>query len=201
MFREIPSFRGVIIKAFESGERDLVLHVLSEERGRVSILAKNVRGASKGKFGRKIDLFEYGRFEVSETPRGLLLLKSFEGENLHKTLRTNLDKFVCASSLMDVVDLLFREEMPIHDEIWATLELSLSALDESNTTRETLRVLCLGTAQLMVCSGIHDTSKTVEPSARELRFLFHRIEEFTERELKSKGSVFEMVESLRDGTT
>lgn len=196
MFKEIPSFRGVIIKAFESGDRDLVLHVLSEERGRVSILAKNARG-SKGKFGRKIDLFEYGRFELNESSRGLLLLKAFHAENLHKSLRTNLDKFIAASALMDIVDLLFREELPLHSETWAILELSLRALDESKTTRETLRVLCLATAKLMGCAGIHDTSKLDEPSARELKYLFHKVEEFAEKELKSKSSVFEMVETLR----
>lgn len=197
MFQEVPSFRGVIIKSFESGERDLVVHVLTEERGRVGILAKHAR-ASRGKFGRKIDLFEYGRFEVAESSRGMLLLKAFHPENIHRSLRSDLGKFISASALMDVVDLLFREESPLHDETWVILELSLAALNEAKGTKELLRVLYIATSQLMSCAGIYDSSKPDEPSARELRYLFSKIEEFAERELRSKGSVFELVETLRN---
>jgi len=180
-----------------SGEADLVLRVVRAEGDKVSLLAKNAR-RSKKRFGSSFDLFDRGRFEVNRGRGALSLVQSFIPGPAWRTVRNDLDRYIAASVLCEVADHLLPEGVePEGPASHQTVQDTLQAIEDGRDTKEALRALYLGVANLLSIAGFLDQTLTQTPSAHYLRHLLDNVEGVTERKLRSRESLEQTLHTLR----
>lgn len=180
-----------------SGEADLVLRVVRAEGDKVSLLAKNAR-RSKKRFGSGFDLFDRGRFEVSRGRGSLLLVQSFIPGPAWRTVRNDLDRYIAATVLCETADFLLPEGVePEGTASHQTVQDTLQAIEDAPETKEALRALYLGVANLLSIAGFLDQTLAQTPSAKHLRHLLDNVETVTERKLLSRGSLEQTLNALR----
>lgn len=190
------SLEGIIIRAYPSGESDLVLRVICRNEGKVSLLAKHAR-SSKRRYGSRLDLFDRGNFEVKKGRGSLTLVDKFSPAPAFRNLREDLARLTIASVLCESFDYLLLEGAGDGDEVYSLLESGLQALDQTRTLKESLRVCHTVLGNLLSLAGFLDQAQQPEPSAKNLFKLLEHLELCAEKELQSKGPLRELVESLR----
>ncbi len=187
---------AIIIRAYPSGESDLVLRLVSKSQGKLSVLAKHAR-KSKRRFGSRLDVFDRGIFEIKTGRGSLPVLENFSAIPAFRRLRDDLSRLTIASVICESFDLLLLEGAEDSDHTYDLLSSSLEALDTSQTLQESLR-LCHGVlGELLSRSGFLDLSTQPQPSAKSLFQLLQHLEHCSEREVQSKQSLMTVVESLR----
>lgn len=191
------SFEGIIIRAFPSGESDLVLRVIGRHEGKVSLLAKHAR-TSKRRYGSRLDLFDRGVFEVKKGRGSLTLVDKFSPSPAFKNLRDDLARLTIASVLCESFDYLLLEGAGDGDEVYELFNSGLEALDQTRTLKESLRACHTILGNLLSLAGFLDQSQQPEPSAKNLFRLLSHLETCAEKELQSKATLIELVESLRN---
>lgn len=180
-----------------SGEADLVLRVIRAEGDKVSLLAKNAR-RSKKRFGSSFDLFDRGRFEASQGRGSLLLVQSFIPGAAWRTVRTDLDRYIAATVLCEAADHLVPEGVePEGPASHQTVQDTLQAIEDAGGTKEALRALYLGVANLLSIAGFLDQTLAQTPSANYLRQLLDNVESVTERKLRSRLSLEQTLHALK----
>lgn len=102
---------GLVIRSYPSGDHDRVIHILTEDRGRLSVMVKG--GSSKRSAASEpcTQLFTYGNFELYRGKggdlfwfRGGSVLTSFYG------LSADMERMALATYLCDVASELSAEE-------------------------------------------------------------------------------------------
>lgn len=191
------NFQGIVIQKYDSGDNDLVLHLMSPSHGKLSIIAKHAKKTSK-RFGSRIDLFDQGSFWVSQKKAyALHVLTTFEPLCVFKNLRFNMDKLVLSSVLAETVDLLVKEGSQHDAPIYNALVLGLQAIDESTHLGETLRAAYLSFSHILGHAGINDMKEHQHPSTVSFLHLIEHLESFVEKRLKTKYAFLDLIEQFK----
>ena len=134
----LSTINGIIIRMTPYSDRDLVLKVLSPERGKLALFARGAR-TNRKRFAASFDLFDTGSFSVKQGRSTMLLVDSFMPTPSFKTLRTDLEKLTMASLLCECFDLLNPEDGGKSEDVYNILALGLRAIDQASSVREALR--------------------------------------------------------------
>jgi len=118
----------VVLRSFRLGEADRILHVYTQDRGRVGAVAKGVR-KTKSRFGARLEPFSHvelvlhqGRSEL-ETVTGASLVHS------HDRIRTDPYRLQAGMIGLEAMLRLFPEQ-EANDKAFTALTRFLEALDE-----------------------------------------------------------------------
>lgn len=190
-----PPFEGIIIRTFPYGEADIILRVISPERGKVSLIAKNARN-SKKRFPNSMDLLDYGIFESAIGRGSLEPVLSFRPHAPFRALRESLEKLIAASVVCESFDMIVHDHSAEADEYFEVLSLGLRAIEDAKDIREALRGCFLTLHSLLATSGFPTIGADKSPSAKHLMELVTRVEECAEKDMLSKSSLVDLIRSL-----
>lgn len=187
--------QGLIIRSADSGEANLVLTLITKERGKIAAFAKSARRSQK-RFSGGLEIFDRGEFEFGVLrDTKLLVLQAFKPEPMFQRIRQDLTKLSVSSLLCEACDALLLEGIE-EEENFVLMETALRSIDEAANDRESLRSGYFGLANLLIRTGFADVGAIKEPSAKSMLGLLERLESCVEREIKSKNSVRLAIESL-----
>lgn len=116
---------GVVLRSYRLGESDKLLRIMTREHGKRSAVAKGVRRTGS-KFGASLELLTCSRLLV-HSGRNLDTVRQAQIENSFQTLREDLDLFMYASAMAELVDGAMHEKEP-HPEVFDLLVSSLGLL-------------------------------------------------------------------------
>jgi len=184
--------RGVVLRAYPYGDSNLILKVLTAERGKVSIAAKSARSSRK-RFQGGFDLFDTGSFRVRAGSGDILgeVIEFIPIKNF-APLRESLLRIVVGSFLTECFELIVAEDGPEDPHAFNTLTLALEAVSHSSEVKEALKAAFLALGSLLEHEGILPTEALV-PTFKNLRHLCQLIENQTNRSIVSKEEVFKLL--------
>lgn len=116
------TFEGLILSETVLKERDKILTVLTADKGKVSVYAKNVRSLKRGSLAYTMP-FQYCRFEVEERTGGISLIN---GDVLHSfyDITNDLTAFALGQYILDIT-----RELAVENNVEADmLRLTLNTL-------------------------------------------------------------------------
>ena len=105
------------------------------------------------------------------------------------SLRSDLDKLGLASVLAESVDMLLRDESEHDTSVYESFLLGLKALEEEKALGELLRSTFYALSQILCAVGISHMEDQDKPSPKSLMTLIKRIEDFSERRMKTRQSL------------
>ena len=101
---------GLVVHSYPSGNSDRIIHILTEDHGRLSVMVKG-GGRQKGNTYALIQLFTYGNFELYKGRSGdLYWLRGGSVLNSFYELSTDITSVALASYLCDMAADLIPEE-------------------------------------------------------------------------------------------
>ncbi len=177
---------GIIVGTQAYSDSDLILRVICQGEGKVSLLAKYARKSSK-RFGVQLDIFDCGKVEAEAGRGSLMILKSFIPLQSYGALRNSLEKMTAASIVCECFDFLLHEEAPEDQEAYERLRLGLTAIDSESTPGAIAAAAFEAIVGLLCTSGFADPSEFEPRGTRAFEKALRRVEEVAERGLKSKG--------------
>lgn len=101
--------RGLILKETNFGEADKILTVLTENNGKISILAKNIRKV-KGRFGAGATFLCFSEFEISPSKSELYYLKRATPINNFFKLSESIEKLALATYMGQLASMAVPDE-------------------------------------------------------------------------------------------
>lgn len=110
----MPQFRtpAVVLRTFDQGESDRLLHLYTETRGRVSVIAKGAR-RSRRRFPGTLEIFSTLDAQIVDPPRAQLMrLEAATLIEPGEALVQHLGRFAIASQLLELLDRLTGEREP-----------------------------------------------------------------------------------------
>ena len=126
--------RGLVLRTFDQGESDRLVHLYSEQCGRISVIAKGAR-RSRRRFPGTLELFSLLQVRVVDPPRASLmrleaavLERSFEGLTRH------LGRYAIACQLLEILD-RFTGERESNPELFHFAEGVLDVLERAQPDR------------------------------------------------------------------
>ena len=117
---------GVVLRSIRYGEADRVLHLYTEDRGRIGAIAKGLRRA-RSRFGGRLEPFFRVELLLHEGRGELYTVTGAETVNAHASLRERLEPLERATQACDAV---------------------LRLLDSAEPNRPAYHLLCRGLALL-----------------------------------------------------
>jgi DNA repair protein RecO (recombination protein O) len=126
---------GVVLRSMRFGEADRILHVYTEDRGRIGAIAKGVR-RSRSRFGGRLEPFTRVRLMLHEGRSDLLTVTGADTVEPHRRLREHAAGLDGAARACDAVSRLFETADP-HPPVFHLLchELALLDADPAAATR------------------------------------------------------------------
>ncbi len=186
---------GIILRAYPSGDSDLVLRVLTEERGKISVFARAAR-RSKKRFNAIPEPLDLGRFELSPARGDLYGLKSYFPQTSFPDLRNSLNKLSLASFVCESCDALLVED-DSHKSFYEALKEHLRLIDQSPNLRETFRHAYACVEDLLGYTGYLSLEEREVPSWNQLVKKIKLIEEISEKQLLSKTILPDILKELK----
>jgi len=124
-----PEFKddGIVLRTYRLGESDKILRVLTRENGKRSAVGKGVRKTSS-RFGARLEPLTHVKLFLHRG-RSMDTVKQAEIINSFQEVRDDLDLFVAASSMAELVDFITEEGEP-NPELFELLLLGLQLLKE-----------------------------------------------------------------------
>ncbi|MBN1289811.1 MAG: DNA repair protein RecO [Actinobacteria bacterium] len=98
---------GIVLRSYKLGEADKILRIMTRENGKVSAVGKGVR-RTRSKFGARLEPFTCLKLLIHKG-KTLDIINQAEIESSFHQLRENLDLFVCASAMAELVDCVLVE--------------------------------------------------------------------------------------------
>ena len=194
---EFQPFTGIVLRTFPYAESDVILRIYTPDFGKRSVLARGVR-KEKAKFSVAFDVFDSGEFTTKKGRGSLESLVHFTPHRSLSALRHDLDRFVCSSCIVEAFDNLTQEnDESDAKEIYETLALALRAVEETAELKEMLRALYYSFSTLLNRLGFAAVDDTKAPSLKNLEATLNAIENFSERELKSRGAMNDIFLQLK----
>lgn len=185
---------GIVLRTYPYGDSNLILKVLTETRGKVSIAAKSARNSQK-RFHGGFDIFDTGSFRVKEGSGDILgEVAEFTPIKNFVALRESLTRIVVGSFLTECFELVVAEDSSEDPYCFNTLNLALEAVSHSSDEKEALKAAFLALGSLLKHEGILPTDALV-PTFKNLKYLCEIIENQTHRKIISKDEVFQLVKS------
>ena len=177
---------GIIVGSNPYLDSDLILRVVCQGEGKVSLLAKYARKSSK-RFGVQLDIFDCGKIEAEAGRGSLMILKSFIPLQSFGNLRMSLEKMTAASVVCECFDFLLHEDVPDEVDIYELLRLSLTGIDQEQTPAAIAAIAFETIVRLLSASGFGARSEFEPRGTKAFERALTRVEEVANRGLKSKG--------------
>jgi DNA repair protein RecO (recombination protein O) len=138
---------GIVLRTHKLGESDKILRILTREHGKRSAVAKGVRKTSS-RFGARLEPLTCSRL-LLHRGRGMDTVKQAEIQTSFQEVRADLDLFVNAAAMCELVDAIAEEHEPhseLFDLLLKGLELLKSHPQRARFTRAffEMRVLAAG---------------------------------------------------------
>jgi DNA repair protein RecO len=184
---------GIVIRTHASGDSSLVVKIMTAERGKLAIFAKNARSNSKS-FRNGLELFDAGLFTLTPGGGDLLKVSEFISRPAFRVLREDIDKLTTAGAICEAVDILSGDTGEAH--LYQILQLGLSAISEAKTTKDVLRATFLGLGSLLVRQGFLDPESEPAPTARGLERFCTTIEDGCGQRFNSREAILMIAKGL-----
>ena len=120
--------RGIIIRRINLGEADRILTILTEDRGKIRVVAKGVR-KPKAKLGGFLELFRYNEYLLAEGRNLDLVAGAYTIDNL-VGVGQNLRSVGIAYYIAETVDKLIEETQEV-SRVFEIVYSSLKAISQS----------------------------------------------------------------------
>lgn len=141
--------RCLVLKTSDYGESDKLVTIFSEDKGRVTGLAKGAK-LSKKRFVNKLEPFSLLLLTYRQPRTGsLLFVQEADLESAHLTLRHRYDRYVGAIYICELV-LKFTRERDPDEELYTLLWWALNALDQGERVT---RIVALFHIRLLTTVG------------------------------------------------
>ncbi len=126
--------RGLVLRTFDQGESDRLVHLYSEAAGRISAIAKGAR-RSRRRFPGTLELFSLIDVRLVDPPRSSLMrLESAVLERSFEGLTRHLGSYAIACQLLEILD-RFTGEREANPELFQFAEGVLGVLEEEPPDR------------------------------------------------------------------
>ena len=193
---EAKTLEGIVLRAYPSGESDLVLRILTPAEGKISAIAKHVRKSGK-RFSGTLDLFDCGRFEIHSGRGSLPLVRGFNPITSFAALRGSLDKIAAAALLCETIDYLSLEGAG-HEEHnqYETLVLGLRTIESATSRAEILSAAYDCCAHLVLQAGFLDPAQLGAGTTKKLRLLLNHIETCVEKKLTARPAFDSVIDAF-----
>src|SRR3954447_9041857 len=119
---------GVVLRSMRYGEADRILHLYTQDRGRIGAIAKGVRRA-RSRFGGRLEPFSHVALVLHEGRSDLLTVTGADTIRAHARLHADGGAIDAASRACDAVGRLFETTEP-HPEVFHLLLHELALLDD-----------------------------------------------------------------------
>jgi DNA repair protein RecO (recombination protein O) len=119
---------AVVLRSMRYGEADRILHLYTEERGRVGAMAKGVR-RSRSRFGGRLEPFSRVKLILHEGRSDLMTVTGADTVHAHRRLRESAGALDAAGRACDAVARLFETADP-HPPVFHLLCHELSLLND-----------------------------------------------------------------------
>ena len=140
--------RALVLRTFDQGESDRLVHLFTAELGRVSAIAKGAR-RSRRRFPGTLELFSALDVRLVDPPRSALM--RLEGARLvtsHEGLTRDLRRYAIGCQLLELLDRLTGERQPSPDLLRFSLGVLETVADETPDPLLALLVLSKTLARL-----------------------------------------------------
>lgn len=155
--------RGIIIRKMDLGEADRIFTVLTQDRGKIRVVAKGVRRGTS-KLAGYLDLLRCNDFELAEGRNLDIVTGAMSVANFGEDM-TDLNSFGIRLYLCEVIEKTVEEEAPVQG-IYELLSESLSAIQQK--TMPSLLAKSYFEMKLLSLFGIHPQIQTSVISGRSL---------------------------------
>jgi DNA repair protein RecO len=192
---DLERVTGLVLRTYASGDSDLVLRILTKERGKISAIAKHTRSTRKTS-ASTLDLFDCGEFELRQGRAQLKVVKSFSPSTTMHHLREGLDVLTLASVACEVADLLHIEEGGPAEHALETAISGLKGMSALQPLRANCAILFKTVAELLSDAGFLDPEELGRGSRDGLVTLLRTVESCSERQLNSRLQLEEVLKRL-----
>jgi len=125
---------ALVLGSIDLGESDRLVHLLTRERGRLTVRARGARRSRK-RYGGKLDRFSLVRVHVTRRARGRVTLGDVDLVEPFLGIRGDLLCTAMADHLIELARIVTREE-EVHRELFGVTVRALSALDRGEPPPE-----------------------------------------------------------------
>lgn len=101
---------AVVLRTYKLGEADRIVVLATADHGKVRAVAKGVR-KTKSKFGARLEPLSHVAVQLYEG-RNLDIVTQVEGIDPFRAIRDDLDRYVAATSVLEVIDQISMEGEP-----------------------------------------------------------------------------------------
>lgn len=125
----ILKVEGIVIRTVDYGEANRILHVLTKEAGKISMMARGAKKV-KSRFSAISQPFTHGEFVIyRSSAQAMGTINSGELINSHQRLREELVLSAYAAYLAELTSRLVEEGVPV-PHIFAQLAAAFEAMEE-----------------------------------------------------------------------
>lgn len=185
-------FDGIILRTIAYRESDLICRVLTPERGKCAVIAKNSRKPSS-RFQVHLEIFDCGSFQTLPGRGAMEVLSNFRPSTSFRALRENLDKYIIAGCIAESFDNLIHDD-PAHAEcdFYEALSLGLHAVSDSVSLPDILKAGYLTLHAGLQIAGFA-SSESQKPSTHGMISAMQLVIDSTGRELQSYPAMVELL--------
>lgn len=159
------STSAIILRRIEYGDFDLILSLLTLDKGKISVIAKSARKSSK-RFGGILELFAVLKIVCASGRRGgLPVLQEATLLRPFPTIRANIRHTAYASYWAELVD-TWSEEGYSQPELYRLLEYALTELDRGQKSAEVMSVMFQ--VRFLMLSGHRPNLRSCQSCRREI---------------------------------
>ena len=160
---EILQTAAIVLQTHALREADVILVLLTKERGRLSAIARSAK-QSKKRFMGGIDIFDCGEVRLAEPKKNdqPYILNEIERREQWQSLRENLDKFSSACFCLELTLRFAHDHEPESAELFMPLYRSLKAIHSAETREHALAVAVYYNLCVLKISGynfLEDSSR------------------------------------------
>ena len=134
------STTAIVLRKISYGDADIILSLLTETKGKISVIAKNAKKSVK-RFGGALDLFSCIRIIANPSrSKDLLFLQEASLVHPYDHIRTDIHMTAYASYWTEIV-LLWVEEQDKQSSIYHLLEFALENLDKGHIHYDLMSII------------------------------------------------------------
>jgi len=186
---------AIVLRTYASGDKDLVVRVLSPTLGKISLFAKSNRGGRR--HGVLLEPLDRGVFDLNTRKGDLYTFRSFKPSSSSPLIRSSLNKLALATCLCETLDALLPEDSGSDDTLYPTLINALEELSQAKNLANELKIAFIFLHQTLSFSGFVDISN-ISPSLKNFLALLNKIEVASEKKLLSKSAVLDALKDFRN---
>lgn len=130
--------QSIVLRRIEFGDYDYIITLLTRNKGKISVIAKNAKKSVK-RFSGNLELF-YGLDTVIRDNRRSLLLQEATIDNPHEAIRANILKTAYASYWAEII-VQWLEDGIEQEGVYELMKYVLEGLCSDNNTPEELSIM------------------------------------------------------------